>query len=55
MICSSPELSPFGFLFSSCPLVPSGEMGIVDRSTGDEGLSPLEGAEATAAAMVAIL
>jgi hypothetical protein len=30
-------------------------MGIVERSTGDEGLSPLEGAEATTAAMVAIV
>jgi hypothetical protein len=52
VICSSPELSPLGFLFSSCP---SGEMGIVERSTGDEGVSPLEGAEATTAAMLAIV
>ena len=55
VICSSPEVSPLGFLFSSCPLDPFGEMGIVERSTGDEGLSPLEGAEATAAAMIALL
>jgi hypothetical protein len=27
-------------------------MGIVERSTGDEGLSPLAGAEATTAAMI---
>lgn len=55
VICSSPELSPLGFLFSLCPLVPSGEMGIVERSTGDEGLSPLEDVDATAAAMIAIM
>jgi hypothetical protein len=55
VICSSPELSPLGFLFSSWPFDPSGEMGIVERSTGDAGLSPLEGAEVTAAAMIAIV
>lgn len=58
MICSSPVLlSPLAFLFSSCPFVPSGEIGIVERSTGDEGLaSPLVGAEAAAAAaMIAIV
>jgi hypothetical protein len=56
VICSSPVLlSPLGF-FSSCPFEPSGEIGIVERSTGEEGLaSPLVGAEATAAAMIAIV
>ncbi len=54
VICSSPVLfSPLGFLFSSCPFAPSGEIGIVERSTGDEGFaSPFMGAEATAAVMI---
>jgi hypothetical protein len=53
VICSSPD-SPLGFLFSSWPLEPPGEMGMVERSTGDAGLSSLED-EATAAAMIAIV
>jgi hypothetical protein len=55
VICSSPELSPLGSLFSSWPFDPFGEMGIVERSTGDAGLSLLEGAEVTDAAMIAIV
>lgn len=37
VICSS-TLSPLGFLFSSLLLLPSGEIGMVERSTGDDGL-----------------
>jgi hypothetical protein len=48
VICSSPVVSLSGFLFSS--LLPSGEMGIVERSTGEDGLpSPLADACATEA------
>ena len=51
VICSL-AASPLGFLFSS--VAPSGEIGIVERSTGDAGLSPLVGADAVAAAMVSL-
>ncbi len=53
MICSSPD-SPLGFLFSSWPFEPFGEMGMVVRSTGDAGFSSVED-EAKAAAMTAIV
>lgn len=58
VICSPSAFSPFGFVFSSVwsfdLLPPSGEMGIVERSTGEEGFtSPLIGACAVAAAMIA--
>jgi hypothetical protein len=48
VICSSLD-EPFELLFSSWPFAPSGEMGIVERSTWEDG-SPL-----TAAAMVAVV
>ena len=58
VICSPSAFSPFGFVFSSAwpldLLPPSGEMGIVERSTGEEGLaSPLTGVCAVAVAMIA--
>jgi len=55
VICSSVS-PPLGFLFSSWPFAPSGEIGMVERSTGDEGVaSLLMGVEAVAAAIVAVV
>jgi hypothetical protein len=54
VICSS-SLSPFALVISS-PLSPSGEIGIVERSTGEEGFTfSLTGAEAVAAAMITVV
>ena len=54
VICS-PSLSPFAFVLSSA-LSPFGEIGIVERSTGEEGLTfSLPGTEAVAVAMIAIV
>ena len=52
VICSS-SLSPFALVLSSA-LSPTGEIGIVERSTGEEGFTfSLTGAEAVAVAMIA--
>ena len=53
VICSSLE-EPFEVLFSSWPFARSGEMGIVERSTWEDG-SPLTGGEAAAAAMIVVV
>ncbi len=50
MICSS----PLGLVFSSVELPPSGEMGIVERSTGEVGLLFVGGASSVDADMVDI-
>ncbi len=54
MICSPGDVPLWFFLSSLFP--PSGEIGIVERSTGDEGLaSPFASTEAVAAAIVPLV
>lgn len=50
VICSS----PLGLALSPLESPPTGEMGIVERSTGDVGLSAVAGASRVAAAMISM-